>query len=300
MYDVAVIGGGPAGINAALYLKRAGVDVVLVERGLMGGQLNNTEVVENYLGAGSVKGHELASTMEEHMLEAGVEKRYMNVKGISDLGVHFELDGGRKKLHARRVVLATGVKHKDLGVEGEQDLKGSGISNCAVCDANFFKGKDVAVIGGGDAAFEEGRYLSNICNSVTLLYHGREFWRAKEDLVERYKDEPNTEYLMGFKTVSFSKDLVPERIAIEGADGNGVIVDGVFIYVGVQPVNELALSIGSDVDEAGYVLVNDKFETTYPGVYAIGDLIHPDFKQIAVAVGDGAFVSKYVKESLED
>lgn len=302
MHDVAIIGAGPAGLNAALYLARAGVDVIVLERGIPGGQLNNTDKIENYLGVGAVPGQKLAEEMTEQALNEDVNYLYMNVRNIEKRGNYFIVSGSKKSVEAKRVILATGVKHKDLNIEGEQELKGSGISNCAICDGNFFKGKKVAVIGGGDAAFEEGEYLSNIAEKVTLIYYKPlSASKAKKDLVDKFMDKPNTHVVDNTDVKRFLPNkgkITVNAVNVSELQEKGGSYDGVFIYVGVQPVNDLAKSLKVKLDADGYVRVDNRFETTIAGVYAIGDLIHPDFKQVAVAVGDGAYVSKYVKESL--
>ena len=173
VYDVVIIGSGAAGMNVAIYNARAGLKVAIIERGLYGGVIQDTAFVNNYLGFESISGAELSEKMHNHMLDYDIDEIYGDVKSVDrDIDSNiFSINLRKKVIKSKTVVVATGVKHRKLGIEGEGDYMGMGISNCANCDGHFFKGKDIVVIGAGYSAFEEGSYLSNIANKVTLIYH---------------------------------------------------------------------------------------------------------------------------------
>ena len=315
LYDVAVIGGGSAGMSAALYLKRSGLDVVLIERGLYGGQLNNTSSIENYIGVGNIGGAELSEQMYSQIIENDIDTMYGDVKNIEfDIDKTTILQMRKRSVKSKTVILATGVKHKELGVTGEKENQGRGISYCATCDGYFFKDKDVAVIGGGDSALEEGAFLADLANTVTLVYRkGKEDLRAKESLQERFFSKPNTKMIEWANTSEIHSDgsnlkalSYEHKYILHDNDGEhayidqkSINVDGVFIYVGVEPINDLAKQIGVELDSNGYIKVGTCYQTSTPGVFAIGDIIHTDMKQVAIAVSDGALVSKYVKEYID-
>lgn len=305
LYDVAVIGGGSAGMSAALYLKRSGLDVVLIERGLYGGQLNNTSSIENYIGVGNIGGAELSEQMYSQIIENDIDTMYGDVKNIEfDIDKTAILQMQKRSVKSKTVILATGVKHKELGVTGEKENQGQGISYCATCDGYFFKDKDVVVVGGGDSAFEEGAFLADLAKSVTLVYYNDESrLKAKSSLVKKFYSKDNTRAIFNYDIKSFSRlssDNDSSIIAVRPhGDLRRIAVDGVFIYVGVEPINNLAKQINVELDSNGYIKVGSCYQTSTPGVFAIGDIIHPNMKQVAIAVSDGALVSKYVKEYID-
>ena len=305
LYDVAVIGGGSAGMSAALYLKRSGLDVVLIERGLYGGQLNNTSSIENYIGVGNIGGAELSEQMYNQIIENDIDTIYGDVKNIEfDIDKTTILQMRKRSVKSKTVVLATGVKHKELGVTGEKELHGQGVSYCATCDGYFYKDKHVVVIGGGDSAFEEGAYLADLAKSVTLSYYKDiNNSKAKDSLINKFLSKDNTRIIDNHEIISLFKDEKDEKIVVlfnTNMEKVGLVkVDGVFAYVGVEPINDLAKQIGVELDSNDYIKVGSCYQTSTPGVFAIGDIIHPDMKQVAIAVSDGALVSKYVKEYID-
>lgn len=301
MVDLIVIGAGPAGMNSALYASRAGLNVVIIEYGLQGGQLNNTGEIENYLGLDSTTGEELSSLMWGQVSkQENIKYQYGIVNFVHALDDgSFEVYIGTDCLKSKSVIIATGVQHKKLNVQGENELEGVGVSYCAVCDANFFKGKHVAVIGGGNSAVEEASYLADIVDEVTLI-HRRNELKADKFLQDR---------LMSKKNVNFIWDA--ETVAIHGEDKvtgleykkdemhyvNGF--DGVFIYVGVIP-NTPNLSHPEILDTDKFIINNPKtMETRVKGLFAVGDIRADSIKQIASAIGDGSIAglqaSRYVK-----
>lgn len=313
-YDVAIIGGGSAGMSTALYCKRAGMNPVIIERGLMGGQINNTESIENYLGVGNIGGEELSEAMHNQILENDIDIVYTNIKEITfdEIDKTAILQTRKNTIKAKSVVLATGVEHKELGVKGEKENQGNGVSYCAICDGYFFKDKDVVVIGGGDSAFEEGAFLADIAKSVTLMYYKSESdIKAKHDLVDKFSAKDNTYIIPNTNVIEINGHDDRLRLnaefgltkPVEGlsmALANEFDTDGVFIYVGVKPINNLAIDLGLALDKDGYIKVDSKLQTSRDGVFAIGDIIHPDIKQVAIAVSDGAIVSKHIKDYLNN
>ena len=296
MLDVAIVGGGPAGLTAGLYCARAGLSCALFERLMAGGQASTTNLLENYPGfPGGIGGPELMMKFAEQAEEAGLTIEYEDVLSLDLVGAQkvLQLDG--RQVRAKSVILAMGAQRAKLGVPGEEEFVGRGVSYCATCDGAFYAGKRVAVIGGGDTAIEDALYLS--ARSHVTLIHRRAQLRATGRAVERAKANPNIEFCLG---------APPERIEKSGAGlavalANGVRIeaDGVFIAVGTRP--ETALVAGQvALDEAGYILAGEDTRTSVPGVFAAGDARKKPLKQVATAVGDGATAAamalKYVQE----
>ena len=305
MFDVAIIGSGVGGMSTALYTARAGLKTVIIERGLYGGALNDTNEVENYIGAGKVKGHELADNMYKQMIEnENVEYMYGNVQKIEKNDDFFTILTKKDTILSKTVVISTGVKHKKLNIKGENEYNGVGVSYCAVCDANFFKGKHVTVIGGGDSAFEEGSYLAEIASRVTLVYRkGRGQIRAQKLLQDRFEAKNNTLVLTGLLTDEIvGKDGKVVGIVVTDSfmhDQKFIETDGVFVYVGVEPTTGFLESNNSEIlNEEKYINIDSNKETIIKGMFAVGDVTAGSMRQIATAVGDGAIASKGVLEYL--
>jgi thioredoxin reductase (NADPH) len=288
IYDVIVIGAGPGGMTAALYASRSNLSTLLLERGIPGGELNNTAEVENYPGFKSILGPELAERMYESTMQFGAEHVYGDVKRIVVDGDYRIIEAGKKSYKTRAVIIATGSYHRKLGVPGEEQYNGRGVSYCAVCDGAFFKGKKLAVIGGGDSAVEEGAYLTQFAD--VNIVHRRDALRAQKIIQDR-----------AFKNakVSFTWDSFVEEIKGDGQKVTGVVirnkhtneitenaVDGVFIYVGILPQSDAFLDLGI-TDEEGWIITNEHMETAVPGIFAIGDVRQKLLRQITTAVGDG-------------
>lgn len=291
VHDVLILGAGPGGLTAALYCARAGLSVALLDRGSPGGQINNTEAVENYLGLEFVEGPELAAKMGAHVEGFGVALTWASVESVTHADGVFTVhcEGGEEHV-GRAVILGTGSHPRYLGVVGEQEYRMGGVSYCATCDGFFYKGKDVVVIGGGNAAVEEAIYLAKIVNSVTVV-HRRDQLRAQQVLQEQAFATPG---------IRFVWDSVVDEIVGEGGRVTGVRVrnvktgaedrldcQGVFIYVGNLPNNETFREL-VETDENGYVIVDLLMQTSLPGCFAIGDVRIASVRQIASAVGDGA------------
>lgn len=294
--DVVVIGAGPGGMTAALYASRSNLSVVMLDRGIYGGQMNNTATIENYPGYSSVMGPDLGEKMFAGATQFGAEYEYGNVTGI-------DIDGDNKIVHtddgdyvAKAVILATGSEYKKLGIPGEQEYAGRGVSYCAVCDGAFFKGRDLIVIGGGDSAIEEGIYLTQIANSVTVM-HRRDQLRAQPIIQKRAFANDKMKFIWnaqveeilggddGVTGVRYKDKVSGEEKVVEGA--------GTFIYVGIKPMTDAFAGLGV-LDEQGWVKTNDHMETNVPGIFAIGDVRQKDLRQITTAVGDGGLAGQGV------
>ena len=285
-----IIGAGPAGMNAALYLKRAGIDVVLIEKEVPGGEMLKTNKIENYLGFESIDGGKLALKMSKQIKDLGIKIMKDKVLKITK-NDKFIVETEKEKLEADYVIVATGRTPRKLGLRGEDELTGKGISYCAICDGAFYRGKEVAVIGGGDAALTEALYLSDLCTKVYVVV--RRDLRASEVLQSRVKAKEN---IIVLKNVNVSKLDYDERLSsIILDDGKTLPVSGMFIAIGGTP--QLSFLDGLDVMmKNGYIVTNDKMESSVKGLYAAGDVRYKDYYQIVTAVSDGAVAALSIKE----
>ncbi|MCZ0717483.1 thioredoxin-disulfide reductase [Aerococcus kribbianus] len=288
-YDVIVIGSGPAGMTAALYASRANLSVLLLERGVPGGELINTADVENYPGFTSIQGPDLANKMYESAVQFGVEYAYGLVQSIeSQENVHM-VKADSETYSAYAVVIATGSVHRHLNVPGEEEYAGRGVSYCAVCDGAFFRDKSLKVIGGGDSAVEEGTYLTQFADQVNII-HRRDQLRAQQILQNRAKENDK---------VDFTWDCVVKEIQGDGTKVTGLVLentktgetsqtdtDGVFIYVGLLPNTEAFQNLGI-TDAEGWIETDENMHTKIPGIFAVGDVRAKKLRQISTAVGDG-------------
>ena len=302
MYDTIIIGAGPAGMTAALYAARSNLKVALLERGIPGGQMNNTADIENYPGYANISGPELAEKMFEPLENLGVEHLFGLVEKIEDRGDFKEIITEDERFEAKTVIIASGANHRHLGVPGEEDYNSRGVSYCAVCDGAFFRDEDLLVVGGGDSAVEEAIFLTRFAKSVTIV-HRRDELRAQKVLQDR---------AFANEKIRFVWDSVVESIHGDERKVTGVTFKnvktgetsqadfgGIFIYVGLDPVSEFAADL-SITDEAGWILTDHQMKTSVAGIYAVGDVRQKDLRQITTAVGDGAIASqeayKYLTE----
>jgi thioredoxin reductase (NADPH) len=290
VYDVAIIGGGPAGITAGIYAGRAHLRACLLEGMSTGGQMFNTATIENYPGFGRIDGPALSDKMEAQAQEWGVEIRYNHISGIRRQPELFELITlGEDVILARTVIIAAGSTPKKLGVPGESDFLGRGVSYCATCDGAFFRGRDVAVVGGGDSAVEESLYLTRFVNKVTII-HRRDELRATKHLQERAFDDPRIEFLWASEVEAILGDQMVDRLKVNNKKTGEVITlpaDGVFIYVGMRPNTEFLQGL-VDLDPWGYIEAGEDTATSVPGIFAAGDIRTKGLRQIVTAVADGA------------
>ena len=289
MYEILIVGGGPAGLTAAMYAARAGKHVAVLERGSTGGQIISAPLVENYPGIPSVSGTELARQMTEQACTFGAEIVYTEAVGLEKTPAGFRvlcLDGGRE---AKAVILATGAAHRRLGLAAEEALTGCGISYCAVCDGAFYEGADVAVVGGGDTALQDALFLANTCRSVTLI-HRRDAFRASAQLVRRAQAQENIRILRSctVQKLLLSDDSLQGAELFNGKTGETerIYVEGLFIAVGQTP--QSAPFLDAIAAEDGYYLAGEDTKTSLPGVFAAGDGRKKQVRQLTTAVSDGA------------
>lgn len=286
-----IIGGGVAGMTAALYLKRAGKEVVIYEKEAPGGQITRTATIENYPGMKQIEGPELAFQMYEQLTSLGVEFVFEEVTSIEKNAETFIIKTRKGEATSKNVILALGRNPKKLGIKNEQKLSGKGISWCAICDGPLYKNKKVAVIGGGRAALEEAIYLSKMCAKVTLIHRRSEF-RTEDTLVEQVKSTPNIELLVPNQVVEFvEQDERLQKLILE--DKTEISVDGCFEFVGQEPSTNICKNLGI-LDQDGYIEVNQNFETKIKNLYAGGDCIKKNLYQIVTACADGAIIAEEI------
>ena len=290
-YDVAIIGSGPAGLSTAVYLKRAMLSVVLIEKEYFsGGQMLFTENIDNYLGFENISGFDLAQKFRKHAENLGAEFITGTVKSLQK-GKIILNDG--KEINAKAIVVASGASHKQLGVKGEKEFIGKGVSYCATCDGAYFKDKNAVVVGGGDTALEDAIYLSNICSKVTLIHRRNEF-RAKKSLVAAFEKFDNTEILFGEEIESINGDKTVQSITLKS--GKTLLTDAVFVAVGQKPNTDF--SDGIALAEDGSIITDEHCKTNVDGIFAVGDVRQKYCRQVVTAVADGAIASKSVCEYL--
>ncbi|MCI8544343.1 MAG: FAD-dependent oxidoreductase [Lachnospiraceae bacterium] len=290
MYDLIIIGSGPAGLSAAVYGKRAGLNLLVLEKNPMsGGQVLNTYEVDNYLGMPGMDGFDMGTRFREHADKLGVEFQETTALSLEDMGDSklVRTDGG--ELEAKTVILATGAVHALLEVPGEEKLSGRGVSYCATCDGAFFRGKTVAVVGGGDVALEDAIYLARTCEKVYLI-HRRDELRGAMVLQEELGSLPNVEILYSHVVEEILGEDAVEGVNLKDCKTGEVSllpVAGVFVAVGIRPETELVQGLAA-CDENGYVLAGEDCATDVPGLFAAGDVRRKPIRQIVTAVSDGA------------
>jgi len=290
MYDLMIIGSGPAGLSAAIYGKRAGLDLLVLEKDSMsGGQVLNTYEVDNYLGMPGMDGFDMGTRFREHADKLGVEFKEAKVLSIEDRGRTKLVRTDSGELEAKAVILATGAVHARLGVPGEERLTGKGVSYCATCDGAFFRGRTVAVVGGGDVALEDAVYLARTCGKVYLI-HRRDELRGAFVLQQELSALPNVEIMYSHVVEEILGEDAVENIRIKNlktGDNTLLPVAGLFVAVGIRPGTELVRELVA-CDEGGYVLAGEDCATDMPGLFAAGDVRKKPLRQIVTAVSDGA------------
>lgn len=288
-YDLIIIGSGPAGLSAAVYGMRAGLKLLVIEKNPMsGGQILNTYEVDNYLGLPGINGFDMGMKFREHAEKLGAPFLEAEVTGITD-GESKTVHTTQGDYEAKALIVATGAHHAHLGVPGEEELSGMGVSYCATCDGAFFRGKTVAVVGGGDVALEDAIYLTRFCKKVYLI-HRRDELRGAHVLQEQLKALPGAEILYSHVALEIRGESGVEGVLLEDVKSKSrrlLPVDGVFIAVGIHPETELVQGL-VDCDDAGYVLAAEDGATNIPGIYAAGDIRKKPLRQVVTAVADGA------------
>ena len=302
VYDMIIVGGGPGGYTAALYAARAGLSVLTVERLSPGGQMNLTGLIENYPGfPQGVEGFQLSMDMHKQAENFGAETRYAEVTKL-------ELTAPIKTVHttdgifsAKTVVISTGANPRDLGVAGEWDLVGRGVAYCAHCDGGFYRGKTVAVVGGGNSAAAEALYLSRIAKEVILI-HRRDELRATKIYHKPLMEASNIRFLWNSQVEEFISEDVLKGIRVKNlvsGEVQEVAVDGLFVSVGRKPATELVKE-QLTLDKAGYIMAGENTATNLPGVYAVGDVRTKELRQIVTAVSDGAMAAHMAEQYLSE
>lgn len=301
VWDVAILGAGPSGLTAAIYASRSLLKTLVLEKMGSGGQAAITAHIENYPGfPDGVNGFDLSQKMEEQAKNFGARFEYAVVEGF-DKGPDgiFTVKTDGKPFRARSLIISTGASSKKLGVKGEEQYIGRGISFCATCDASFYKGKTVAVIGGGDSALDEALYLTKFAEKVYIV-HRRDELRAEKILQKRARENPKIELILESVVDEVLGETKIQRLRIRNVKTGGmseIPVDGMFEYIGLAPNTD---NIPVDKDASGYVITNNKMETSVAGVLACGDCRNTALRQVATAVGDGAVAAFYAGKYLEN
>ncbi len=305
IYDVIIVGAGPAGMTAAVYTSRANLDVLMIERGIPGGQMANTEDVENYPGFDHILGPDLSTKMFEHAKKFGAQYQYGDVKEIRDDKDYKTVVSGNQEFRGKAVIVTSGAEYKKLGVPGEAEYSGRGVSYCAVCDGAFFKNKELVVVGGGDSAVEEGVYLTRFASKVTIV-HRRDQLRAQKILQQRAFDNEKIDFIWNHtvKEIAGENGKVSKTVLVntETGEERDFEADGVFIYIGMLPLNQAVKGLNI-INEEGYIVTDEQMATEVPGIFAAGDIRDKMLRQIVTATGDGSIAAQSVQhyiETLED
>ncbi|WP_022794335.1 thioredoxin-disulfide reductase [Marinococcus halotolerans] len=302
IYDVIIAGAGPAGMTAAVYASRAEMDTLMLERGVPGGQMANTEDVENYPGFDHILGPDLSTKMFQHAQKFGAAYAYGDVSRVEDGKEYKTVYAGNKVYKTRALIIATGAEYKQLGVEGEKELGGRGVSYCAVCDGAFFRNKEIVVVGGGDSAVEEAVYLTRFADKVTVI-HRRDELRAQKILQQRafVNDKIDFKWSTVVKTINGDGGKVGSVTLTDLKTGEDYdfATSGAFIYIGLLPLNGAFLDLGITNDE-GYIETNEEMETKIPGVFAAGDIRDKFLRQIVTATGDGSLAAQTAQQYVEE
>jgi len=305
-YDIAIIGGGPAGLGAAIYAARGGLSTVLFEKGLIGGQIVLTAEVENYPGfENTVSGFELIDKMKKQAVKFDAEFKEEEVRAISPDGLCKIIETNENIYRTKAVIFCAGAHPRKLAVPGEKRFTGRGVSYCATCDGALYKDKTVAVVGGGDSAVEEAIFLTRFAKKVYLI-HRRDQLRAVHAIQQKAFGNKKIEIIWDTVVQSIEGDMVVENIILYNRKTEQVStrkVDGLFIYAGIIPNNDLIES-RVNLDQQGFVLTDDRRETNIPGFFAAGDIVHKVLRQVVTAVSDGATAAfsaeKWIQEHIDE
>lgn len=301
-YDVVIIGAGPAGLSAATYTSRAGFKTLILEQALYGGQINNTDQIENFPGFPTIFGADLAEQIYQSTIQFDVEYANQMVEKIELLDDIKRITTNQSQYDAKVVIIATGSSYKKLNLPGEGQYNGRGVSYCAVCDGNFFKDKKIAVVGGGNAALKESLYLANIAKKVTIIHRGRQF-SADQIYYQRAVDNPKIDFLFNHQISSINGDSnkITNLSLIDNVTNHqsSLAIEGLFIYIGLLPNTESFENL-SILDDNGWVITNPNTETSIAGIYAVGDVRKNSTGQITTALGDGTIAGQQSVEYLQN
>ncbi|MGO4886576.1 thioredoxin-disulfide reductase [Anaerobacillus sp. MEB173] len=305
LYDVIIIGAGPAGMTAAVYTSRAKMETLMIEKALPGGQMTKTEDIENYPGYESILGPDLSNKMFEHSKKFGAEFVRAEVKEIKDTFPYKTIvlsDGA--EIQAKSIILATGAKHRNIGVPGELELSGFGVSYCAVCDGAFFADQELVVVGGGDSAVEEALFLTRFASKVTII-HRRDELRAQKIIQKRAFDNEKIEFIWNHVVEEIKGDGMVSGVVIKNTQTGEVSefpCNGIFIYIGMDPITNYVENLGI-TNQEGYVVADEEMRTSVKGIFSAGDLNEKKLRQVITATGDGsiaAFSAQTYVEELEE
>lgn len=289
MYDVLIVGAGTAGMTAGIYVQRAGKKALVLDEKGYGGQIVNTATVENYPGFVNISGTEFTERIHEQAVELGVDFKVEKVKNAKKKGEVFVVSTGDSQYEVKSVIIATGVKNRELGIPGEEKFKGSGVSFCATCDGNFFKGRDIAIIGGGNTALEDAEVMSGIANKVYLV-HRRDEFRGDKLTVKRLSVKDNVEFVLNSKPVEITGGFAVDGLKVENTEDGSpktLKVDGVFVAVGQTPDNKAFEGLVK-LDSAGYVDAGEDCVTSAEGIFVAGDCRTKKVRQLTTAASDGS------------
>lgn len=301
VYDVIIVGAGPAGMTAAVYTSRANMSTLLMERGQPGGQMANTEDIENYPGFDHILGPDLSVKMFEHAQKFGAQYAYGNVTRIEDGDPYKKVIAGDKVYQAKAVIVATGTKYRKLNVPGEDKLTGRGVSWCAVCDGAFFKDRQLVVVGGGDSAVEEAGFLTKFASKVTVI-HRRDQLRAQPILQQRAFDNPKIDFIWNHTVEEILGDDKVTGVRIKNTqtgEERDFPCDGVFIYIGMDPISDMVKDLGI-LNENGYIVTDEQMRTKVEGIFAAGDVREKTLRQIVTATGDGSVAAMSAQHYVEE
>lgn len=299
MYDLIIIGGGPAGLTAGIYAQRARLKTLLLEKEILGGQIAVSDVIENYPGFPSISGADLMERFEQHARGLGLEIKMADVMDILDRDKEKIIKTSEGDLIAKTVIVATGAKPKRLGISGEKEFTGKGVSYCATCDGPFFKGQKVLVVGGGDTAVKEAVYLSRIAGRVYIA-HRRDQLRAEKVIQEKVFSTPNIEMLWSHVLKEIKGKTGVEKVILQNLKDNSVReldVKGVFVFVGINPTTDF---VDVEKDKNGFIKTDQGMQTSVKGIFAAGDCRTTPLKQVSTAVGDGAIAAFMAEKYIED
>ncbi len=302
MYDVIIIGGGPAGLAAGLYAARGGLKTLICEEKVFGGQILMSYEVDNYPGfPKGISGMDLMDNFMKQAEKFGVETNYEGIKGIEDQGkTKYVILSNGTKLSTKTIIIAAGASANKLNCPGEKKFTGKGVSYCATCDGAFFRGKPVAVVGGGDSALEEALYLANLASKVYVI-HRREQLRAVKVLQDRAFSNKKLEFIFNHVVKEIQGDKFVNGVLIENVktgELSRLDVDGIFIYVGITPNTKFLEDI-IELNEDGYIIVNENMETNIPGIFAAGDIRVTPLRQVLTAAADGAIAASCAQKYIE-
>lgn len=301
MYDIGIVGGGTAGMTAAIYGQRAGKKTIIIEGGAFGGQITSSPNVENYPGIASVSGSEFSMNLLDQAVKLGAETQTEQVTGIREEDGKKIIVTDGKEYPCRSIILATGVTHRHLGVRGEERLTGAGVSYCATCDGMFFRGRDVAVVGGGSTALQDAEFLSGYCSKVYLI-HRRDEFRGENNIVKRLEKKENVGFILSATVKEIVGENMVEKLILnhkKTGEESELPVAGVFVAVGQIPQNDMFADIVR-LDGSGFILAAEDCMTSHPGIFAAGDCRTKEVRQLTTAAADGAVAAlaacKYIAE----